>query len=203
MSINEEKEKTKEMTLHFWICGEGLMRLIQETKKWNKDKARAMIDCLDIPLKARMELFDGKISLENKGQELILVNKPYNDDNEEIHDEKSNKEEDFSTITNAWISPEGKIIPCAFYGHIQSAYEIIQKMGLMHITNEQAYLQEKGWIKLSELQVYLPYIEITQHQIDVLFDFISTTNKSLFYDKKHYDQSNFNEFIAIMEKKRQ
>ena len=54
-------------------------------------------------------------------------------------------------MLSGWLSPEGKFHACAYWDHIDCAYEILEKQyGYAHFYNNtpDEDLIQKGWIKL-------------------------------------------------------
>lgn len=52
-----------------------------------------------------------------------------------------------------WISPDGDTYNTGFEGHLRAAEEIVSEMG--HTTyNEERYLEEMGWVKITKAPPY-------------------------------------------------
>lgn len=72
---------------------------------------------------------------------------------------------EFTKWDNGWLSPDGKLYPCEYQGHIALA----ENLGL-----EGTDIEDAGWIKLQDggwlYPFYLRSQGVTQAQLDTLFD---------------------------------
>lgn len=69
-----------------------------------------------------------------------------------------------------WLSPDGKFYPCAWMEHIWLA-------GALGF--EERNLEKLGWIKIEAGEAFAPEREVTQRQIDLVFDWYQTRGKEL------------------------
>lgn len=73
----------------------------------------------------------------------------------------------------AWISPEGKIIPCDYATHLRCAYEIITGKSAERLdtrtfqVNYEKQLEDLGWIKISLGSVL--FKKCNQCQLNLLY----------------------------------
>jgi len=77
---------------------------------------------------------------------------------------------------NGWLSPKGKFIVVDQYGHCEAADRIIAefyplKKKLKIVQDDpETFLETNGWIKLSSLHWHSMGNELTQPQLDFVFD---------------------------------
>lgn len=76
------------------------------------------------------------------------------------------------TAWNGWLSPKGRFYPCTYMGHIDAADEL---------GYEEVEVEKLGWVKLSSGEWFQPDKELTQRQLDWMFDWCVANSKELPY----------------------
>jgi hypothetical protein len=87
---------------------------------------------------------------------------------------------------NCYVSPNGKIYPCCYLGHVDLRSKLIKK-GIVELGNE-IEMEEAGWLKISMNKVLAGFDKTpTKKQMDFIFNFMEY-NKT---DKISFNGVNF------------
>jgi hypothetical protein len=164
--------RMEKMDIPFQISGEGLTRILRQLIG-EKEVRQAMqiLDCFPALTVAEKEnVLTGTAVLKGVGntlhyEETVAAPDPIADR--------------FGNFDSAWISPDGTFYGCRHYGHIEKAAEIVQTIGIGSTYCDEMALTKRGWIKLSDCELYCGPAKITQSQADTLFDFARMTDKMI------------------------
>lgn len=74
------------------------------------------------------------------------------------------------TIDNGWLLPDGRFVACRSYGHIEVVIELAGTPGAR---------EPPGWIKLADGRWIPSSIELSQAQIDFVWDWLQGRAEAL------------------------
>jgi hypothetical protein len=194
----------KTITVGFKLYGKGITNLIHQLIDEGATKgAWNIINCFELSPKQKQRLYDGTAIIGDKDGVPFYVEKPYIKDEAGLDCLQRRREEliaenRFGYYRNAWISPEGEFFGCGMYGHIGKSLEIAEKMGIKtNHYDESRYLEDHGWLKLSDLKLFYDKDEdtITQKQVDTIFDYLTQTDHPIYLEMTKFTKDNFEEFL--------
>lgn len=130
---------------HFWLCGEGIMKLLHEVPR---RKAREIVDCFDISEDQKIKLLTGRARIINDDKRNAIYTEDMTHD--PLFNVAFNPMDDFPIgnhdVTNfAWISPGGTVY---WYEQDEAAYMLEVVAEKTKVPSNPMNLLNKGWIHI-------------------------------------------------------